>query len=103
MNFKRLLYTSLGQFFISVLLGLGLATVFRKACSDKNCIQFKGPILSEVEGKIYKHGNKCYKYVSSAGKCDKMKKSLQLASPDEMPKPPGIFGTVMNNISNIGK
>jgi hypothetical protein len=102
MNFKRLLYTSLGQFFISVLLGLGLATAFRKVCSDKNCIQFKGPIISEVEGKIYKHGNKCYKYVSENAKCDATKKSVHIATPDEMPKPPSMFGNVMNKIGDMG-
>lgn len=91
MNFKRLLYTPLGQFFISVLLGLGLATIFRKVCADKNCIQFRGPIISEIDGKIYKHGGKCYKYTTENAKCDKMKKIVDIATPEEMPKPKGIF------------
>ena len=52
MHLKRLLNTSLGKFFISVLLGLGLATLFRKACNDKNCLQFNGPVISEVDGKM---------------------------------------------------
>jgi hypothetical protein len=90
MNFKRLLYTPLGQFFISVLLGLGLATIFRKVCTEKNCIQFKGPILTEIDGKTYKHDNKCYRYVSENGKCDKMKKTVSIATPEEMPKPSGV-------------
>ena len=30
MNFKRLLHTDFGQTIISILLGLGLATLFRK-------------------------------------------------------------------------
>ena len=45
MNFKRLINTSLGKIIISIMLGLGLATLFRKVCKDKNCITFKGPIL----------------------------------------------------------
>jgi hypothetical protein len=92
MNFKRLLYTPLGQFFISVLLGLGLATIFRKVCADKNCITFKGPVLSEIEGKTFKHGDKCYTYKVESAKFDKLKKSVNIATPDEMPKPKSMFG-----------
>ena len=69
MNLQRLLHTELGQTFISILLGLGLATLFRKACTDKNCLQFNGPIISEIENKVFKHDNKCYKYNSYTTKC----------------------------------
>ena len=40
MNLKRLLYSSLGKIIISIMLGLGLATMFSKVCKDKNCITF---------------------------------------------------------------
>jgi hypothetical protein len=83
MNIKRMLNTSLGQFFISVLLGLGLATLFRKVCTEKNCMRFQGPILSEVEGKIYKHGEKCYTYSVEPTKCDSMKKVIDITQPTE--------------------
>jgi hypothetical protein len=76
MNFQRLLNTPLGQFFISVLLGLGLASLFRRACNDKNCIIFNGPIISEFDDKIYKYDNKCYKYEAAPSKCDKSKKRI---------------------------
>ena len=45
MNIKRLLNTKLGIFFISVILGLGLAALFRQVCNEKNCITFNGPII----------------------------------------------------------
>lgn len=78
MNFKRLLYTDIGRIFISILLGLGLATLFRKVCTDKNCIQFNGPIISDLEGKTYKHGDKCYKYSTKTDKCDTTKRQVDL-------------------------
>jgi len=78
MNLKRLLNTDLGKFFISVLLGLGLATLFRKVCKDKNCIAFNGPVISEIDGKIYKYGEKCYKYEASAAKCDANKQVVDM-------------------------
>lgn len=81
MNFKRLLHSSLGQIFISILLGLGLATIFRKVCNDKNCIHFKGPLSDQVNGKIFKHGEACYKYtVKNADKCNHTKKVVEMAS-----------------------
>jgi hypothetical protein len=82
MNFKRLLYTDLGRIFISIILGLGLATLFRKVCTDKSCILFNGPIISDLEGKIYKHGEKCYKYSTRTDKCDTTKKQIDLMDKD---------------------
>jgi hypothetical protein len=80
MNFKRLLNTTIGQFFISVLLGLGLATLFRKACTDKNCIAFNGPVISQIDGKTYKFGEKCYEYKVQATTCDPKKRIIDIAS-----------------------
>ena len=69
----------MGKIFISILLGLGLATMFRTVCEGKNCIRFVGPVISEVDGKIYKHGEKCYKYVAeSSGKCDETKRVVDI-------------------------
>ena len=79
MNLQRLLNTELGQTFISILLGLGLATLFRKACTDKNCLKFNGPIISEIEDKIFKHDNKCYKYTTSSSKCDNTKRVINIS------------------------
>lgn len=80
MNFKRLLYTDLGRIILSIILGLGLATLFRKICTDKSCLRFNGPIISDLEGKTYKHGDKCYKYSANTDKCDTTKKQVDLMS-----------------------
>lgn len=91
MNFKRLLNTPIGQVFISIILGLGLATLFRKACEGKNCINFHGPVISEFDGKIYKHGEKCYKYSVSPASCDSTKRIIDM---EEMPgenEPKSLF------------
>jgi len=92
MNFKRLLNTTLGRFLISILLGLGLATMFRKACTDKNCITFHGPVLSEFSGKVYKHGSKCYQYSLHPEKCDTNKKIIELGEPIVETPTGGIAG-----------
>jgi hypothetical protein len=86
MNFKRLLYTDLGRIILSIILGLGLATLFRKICTDKSCLRFNGPIISDLEGKTYKHGDKCYKYSANTDKCDTTKKQIDLmdTEPEEI-------------------
>jgi len=96
-NFKRLLNTGLGRFFISVLLGLGLATLFHKVCTDKSCINFNGPVISDIENKIYKHDNSCYKYTSESVSCDAKKQIVDIsvqekvAAPTSAKKLGGIF------------
>jgi hypothetical protein len=80
MNIKRLLNSDFGRVFISILLGLGLATLFRKVCKDKNCIKFSGPVIGDIEGKTYKYGDKCYTYTSNPTKCDDKKKVVDISN-----------------------
>ena len=77
MNFKRLLYTDFGQIIISVILGLGLATLFRKACEDRKCIAFEAPPVDEIKDKVYKYDKKCYKFNLQAEKCNNDKKIVE--------------------------
>ena len=62
---------------MSILLGLGLATLFRRVCTEKNCIKFNGPIIPTEDDKPYKFNNKCYKYKENAQTCDKTKKIVE--------------------------
>jgi hypothetical protein len=80
MNFRRLFHSDVGKNIISIILGLGLATLFRKVCNDKNCIQFNGPIIGDIEDKTFKHGDKCYKYTTESDKCDSTKRIVKVIS-----------------------
>ena len=84
MNFKRLLNTKMGVFFISLLLGLGLASFFYKACDGKKCLNFNGPVISEIDGKTYKFGEECYKYTMQSVPCDSHKKIIDIGSVDNV-------------------
>ena len=44
----RMLHTNNGKYAISFILGMGLASLFRKVCNDRNCIVFKAPSLEEI-------------------------------------------------------
>jgi|UniRef100_A0A6C0ILW5 hypothetical protein len=78
MNLERLINSETGKMAVSIVLGLGLATLFRQACDDEKCIRFNGPIIEDLEEKIYKYDNKCYKYQMNSGKCKSMKKTVDV-------------------------
>jgi hypothetical protein len=65
----KILKSKHGKIIISIIWGLGLAALFRKVCEGRSCLVIKGPKPKEVDGKIYKFDNKCYKYNSYTTKC----------------------------------
>ena len=64
---------------MSMLLGFGLASLFRTVWKDKNCLVFTAPHLNQIQNKIYKNDNKCYKNVSESAKCSSDKKIINFA------------------------
>jgi hypothetical protein len=78
MHLNRLLASGFGRYLISILLGLGLATLFRKACKDRSCLSFNGPVISEIDGKTYQFGEYCYKYELIPVKCDPKKRIVEI-------------------------
>jgi hypothetical protein len=69
MYLDKLVHSTTGKYIMSILLGFGLASVFRTICKDKNCIAFYAPPLDEVDDKIYKQDGKCYLYHGVPTKC----------------------------------
>ena len=65
----RFVHTETGKTIMSILLGFGLASLFRTVCKDKDCLIFHAPPLEDFKDKIYKSGDKCYKYNPVATKC----------------------------------
>ena len=74
LHLSRFLHSENGKIFMSILLGFGLASLFRAVCKDKDCLIFHAPPLEEIKDKIYKHDNNCYKYTTKSTTCDKSKK-----------------------------
>lgn len=66
-----LINTKEGKIIISVLLGFGLATLFRKACKDNSCVVIKGPKTTDVNGIFYRVGDTCYRYTPQVQACEK--------------------------------
>ena len=77
MHLDKLLHTKTGKYILSFLLGLGLASLFRTACKDKNCIIYKAPLDAEdIENKTYKIADKCYKFKKEYSNCNANLKTI---------------------------
>ena len=76
MHLGKFVHTERGKIIMSILLGLGLATLFRKVCKENNCLAFHAPPLDEFKDKIYKNNGKCVKYVPVATKCSLNAKTI---------------------------
>ena len=66
---KRLKDNYTGKFIISIILGLGIAALFRKVCNERDCIVIKGPDIKETEKSIFAFDGKCYEYKAKATRC----------------------------------
>jgi hypothetical protein len=76
LHLSKFLKTETGKYIMSILLGFGLATVFRKICKGDNCVIFYAPPLDEIENKIFKQDGKCYQYNLVSTKCNSKKRSV---------------------------
>ena len=70
MYIRRLLYNPYSSIIISMILGFGLATLFRKSCSLRGCYEFKGPPMNKIEGKTFKMNEKCFEYTYQHKSCN---------------------------------
>ena len=80
-HFGKFVHTQTGKYIMSILLGFGLASLFRTVCKEKDCLIFHAPPLDEFQDKIYKNGNYCYKLTPTATKCDTHKKIISFTNP----------------------
>ena len=79
MKIKQIINSKEGKYIISIILGLGLATMFREVCKDKTCIEFRAIGENEIKDKTYKHDNKCYKYNMKSTSCNSDKQKINIA------------------------
>ena len=79
MNIRRLLYGTYSEYILAIILGFGLATVFRKACKERDCLVFKGPKIDNMANKTFKYDGKCYTFTPEVGSCHDGKQTLTFA------------------------
>jgi hypothetical protein len=76
LHLEKFVHSERGKILMSILLGFGLASLFRKVCKDNNCLAFHAPPLDEFKDKIYKNNGKCIKYTPVATKCSMNAKTI---------------------------
>ena len=76
MHLSNFFQSSSGKYMLSLILGLGLASLFRTVCKEKNCIIFKAPPIQDMKDKTFRYDNKCYKYKPTLVKCESDKKII---------------------------
>lgn len=79
MYIRRLLYSDPGRYAISIILGLGLATLFRKVCKDRECLVFQAPDMHKIKDQTFRFNEKCYIFEEKAESCNNSKKILKFA------------------------
>jgi len=68
---NRLFKNDKGIMIVSIILGLGIASLFKKTCVGDGCIIIKTLPVSDIQEKTYRFDNKCYKYDAYSSKCKK--------------------------------
>jgi hypothetical protein len=66
---KKLVDDKFGSIVVSVILGLGLAALFRRACKGDGCMVVKAPNAGEVSKYYYKIDADCFKYTPQVVPC----------------------------------
>ena len=56
---------------LSFLWGFSMAIILFRRCADGHCYVMKGPAKKDIENKIYKIEDTCYKMEAHATKCAK--------------------------------
>jgi|TARA_B110000967_G_C18838393_1_gene538030 hypothetical protein len=79
MHIKRLIHGRFSKYVLSLLLGIGLATLFRKACNSRNCLIFRAPTIDKIKNQVFKYNEKCYTFKEEAQSCDPSKKIVDIA------------------------
>jgi hypothetical protein len=79
MHLSKLVHSNTGKYIMSIILGIGVATLFRVTCIGNDCKIFRAPPLDEIEDKIYSFDKKCYKMDPKVATCDSNKKIYEFA------------------------
>ena len=66
---EKILDNRIGQIFISLILGLGIAALFHRSCKDGQCIIYRAP--EDMTTNVYKEKDKkCVKFKKQETKCN---------------------------------
>ena len=70
----KILNHKYGYILVSIILGFGLGTLFRKTCERDDCYIYKAPDLNKIHNNSFKYNNSCFKYTLVPSTCNNAKK-----------------------------
>lgn len=61
---------------VSILLGFGIAAMFRPLCKGADCIVLHGPPVKDILDKVYQMGERCVEFTTEVVECPKDAKEI---------------------------
>lgn len=56
---------------LSLVIGFGIACIFRPLCKGPECIILRGPPVGDIRGAVYQFGSKCVEFEAKPIECPK--------------------------------
>lgn len=69
MSLIKKIFSEKGKIVISVILGVGLAALFKSVCKGKNCIIKHAAPYNEIKDAVIEYDTNCYTYELKSTKC----------------------------------
>lgn len=69
---------------LSLILGFGIAAMFRPVCKGSECTIVRGPPLGEIRGSVYQFGSKCVEFKPKPIECPKKADAVPVLETLEM-------------------
>jgi hypothetical protein len=54
---------------MSIVIGFGIACMFRPLCKGPECLIVRGPPISDLRGSVYQFGSKCVEFTPKPVEC----------------------------------
>lgn len=64
-----LFQSKIAKIILSIVWALGIASLFRKVCKDRNCIIFRAPDPKDVMNNTYIFEKSCYQFEPELSRC----------------------------------
>lgn len=75
--FSKLINSDGGKIVISIILGIGLASLFKKVCNDRDCLVFKSPPIADIKNQIFQNGDKCITFKERNIQCNSKSQQIE--------------------------
>ena len=76
MKIKKLIHSKYGKILLSIILGIGLASLFNISCTHRSCYRYIAPDTDKIKQGTWQYNDQCYKYKPKITTCSKTKEKI---------------------------